>query len=61
MFVIENKLLLSYRSVKSMHYPELPKVSVEKCKYTDEDKEKKGRKEEWKRERKEKRKKERLE
>ena len=61
MFEIENKLLLSYQRVKSMHYPELLKVSVEKCKYTGEDKEKKGRKEEWKRERKEKRKKERLE
>ena len=28
MFVIENKLLLSYRSVKSMQYPESLKVSV---------------------------------
>ena len=27
-FVIENKLLLSYRRVKSMHYPESPKVTV---------------------------------
>ena len=28
MFVIKNKLSLSYRRVKSMHYPESPKVSV---------------------------------
>ena len=27
MFVIENKLSLSYRRVKSMHYPESPKVT----------------------------------
>ena len=27
LFVIENKLSLSYRRVKSMHYPESPKVS----------------------------------
>ena len=28
MFVIENKILLSYRGVKSMHYPESPKVKL---------------------------------
>ena len=28
MFLIENKLSLSYRRVKSMHNPELPKVTV---------------------------------
>ena len=27
MFVIKNKLSLSYRRVKSMHYPESPKVT----------------------------------
>ena len=28
MFVIKNKLSLSYRWVKSMHYPETPKVTT---------------------------------
>ena len=31
MFVIENKLSLSNRRVKSMHYPESPKVTVLEC------------------------------
>ena len=30
MFVIENKLSLSYRRVKLMHYPESPKVNVDR-------------------------------